>query len=409
MAKPQIKNIAPFDAKLDHVIEFIWTGSMAYKNRLQIFDNDSLASVYDQTVTTFDLKHTIPAGTLQNGKKYLAQVRTFDKDEVESPTSDKSRFLTLETPHFRFTNVEDGQNVDASSLTATVSYTQANGEKVDSYRFYLYDEAKRQVFVSEPMTYQPYMSYIYKGLENTKTYYIRCLGSTANGMPLDTGYVKFTAYYLNPGDYKLIYAENYPYKGYNTYRTNIKIIECDDYQEDRYAFDDGYIDLLDDEITYSSNFKIDDDFTLMIRGKFMYQEAQIFSATNGDGAFEICSYIYDDKTLRYRITAHSDGYEYILYSDAVPAFTQDDIITLWVQRKDNYYAIAVFVKKSNGVEGGMWFGIPDPSNYGAADYDIWLNSDEPKLGHVNVGEVLRYVENGEPGDAPQYAVWIGGQ
>ena len=304
-------------------------------------------------------------------------------------------------------DVMNDQIVTGSSLVATVAYEQENGEPLDSYRFCLYNEIKQEIAASETATYQDYISYIYKGFENMTSYYVRCQGVTVNGIPLDTGYVMISVYFSNPGDYKLIYATNYPYRGYNTYSTNIKIIDCDDYQTDRYQYDNGFVDLLDDEITYSSNFNIDNDFTLMIRGKCMYQEAEIFSATNGKDKFEIRSYIYDDETLRYRLTAHNAHYEYMLYSEAIPKFGSYDLLTMWVQRKENYFEIVIYIKPGNGIDAGMWFGIPNPVN-GLIEHDIWINSDEPTNVYIDKEDVIRYADAEEPDAAPQYAIWIGG-
>ena len=69
MAKPYIQKIIPFDANMDYEISLSWTGNRAHANRIIIYDNDSNAILFDDLVSSFALKHTIPAYTLTNGKK----------------------------------------------------------------------------------------------------------------------------------------------------------------------------------------------------------------------------------------------------------------------------------------------------------------------------------------------------
>ena len=98
MAKPIVNKITPFDAEMDKEIGFTWNGSQSYANRLIIYNADSMEKIYDKTITTFTHSHTIPAGTLKNGKQWIAQSQTFDVDHLESGLSDKRYFQTFKTP-----------------------------------------------------------------------------------------------------------------------------------------------------------------------------------------------------------------------------------------------------------------------------------------------------------------------
>ena len=88
MAKPYIQKITPFDADKDYEISLSWTGSRAHANRIIIYDNDTNNILFDDTVSSFALKHTIPAYTLTNGKKYVIQAKTYDVENLPSPLSD---------------------------------------------------------------------------------------------------------------------------------------------------------------------------------------------------------------------------------------------------------------------------------------------------------------------------------
>lgn len=128
MAKPIVNKITPFDAEMDKEIGFTWNGSQSYANRLIIYNADSMEKIYDKTITTFTHSHTIPAGTLKNGKQWIAQSQTFDVDHLESGLSDKRYFQTFKTPLFYFYGLENGQTVtrhfivdEKSILFSTVS------------------------------------------------------------------------------------------------------------------------------------------------------------------------------------------------------------------------------------------------------------------------------------------------
>lgn len=341
MAKPILYQISPFDANMSHTFTFSWSGDMVYKNRLTIYDADSLSVVYDKIVSTYVLSHTLPAYTLTNGTKYIAQCQVFDKYDEASSLSDKVFFCALETPVFEFQGLPAGNKIDSATYSATVTYSQANDESIRYYRFYLYDSLKNQVVESDEMYDQTSITYTYRGMETDSTYYFRCAGITMNGMDLDTGYVEVLVSYQSPSSYAIIYAENDPLKGYIKYYTNIIVVQYNG--NDVFNYEDGKIDLTDGQVLYyDDGFNIEDDFTLKIRGDNLWQSADIFEARNGDGYwFKISSYIYDD-SLRYKLTAFNGLCNYVIYSDALN-FSDNDMVTVEVKRIDDIYQIYTFI------------------------------------------------------------------
>ena len=146
MAKPIFSgSIVPFDAKKDYVVKIGWSGDRAYSNRLIIYNSDDLSVVFDDTVVSFTLSHTIPANTLTNGGQWIMQCQVFDQDGIESVLSDKLFFYTFETPTFQFSNVYNGKTIEAASYSAVIGYSQANNEAIYSYQFALYDAAKNLI------------------------------------------------------------------------------------------------------------------------------------------------------------------------------------------------------------------------------------------------------------------------
>lgn len=403
MSKLQIKNITPFDATYPYEVEFSWTGDMAYKNRLVIYDNDTLKQVYDETITTFYLKHTIPANTLVNGKKYLAQAQVFNKNDEPSVISDKILFNTLKTPIFRFDNVEDGQMVTSSSLTTTIQYEQEDYESIGNYKFFLYDSLKQLLMESESFSYRENISFTYRGLENTTVYYIRCSGTTVSGMPIDTGYVRIVVKFENPSKYSKIYATCYPNNGYIRYETNVKVIQYDG--ENEYTFDDSFIDLIGKSIDYTNGFLIQNDFALAIRGKRLYQAATIFQASNGSFSITLKSFIYDEGILRFKLEVANASSKYVLYSDPL-SFDESNLVTLWILRSNNVYDLKVFVDYNYNENKTMWFGQSRPSN--PERYDYWIDVDNEISQRIDKNNVTIYMDEKEPDNPVLYALWLGG-
>ena len=213
MAKPIINKIQPFDANRPYEISLSWNGNRAHANRILIYDNGTNNLVFDDTVSSFALKHIIPANTLTNGKKYVIQAQTYDVENIASPLSDKVLFYTFETPDFYFNNIPENGKVTNASFSASIYYYSSDWEDINTYIFYLYDSTKKQLLESNILNDSFDISYNYRGLENNTFYYIRCLGVTVNGMELDTGYIEISVKYENPNTYSRIYSTALPSQG----------------------------------------------------------------------------------------------------------------------------------------------------------------------------------------------------
>ena len=120
MAKPYIQRISPFDANNPYEITLLWNGNRAHANRIMIQDYETNATVFDDTVSSFELKHIIPAHTLQNGKKYTVQAQTYDVENIPSALSGKVLFYTFATPDFYFEDLTNNPVITNSSFTATI-------------------------------------------------------------------------------------------------------------------------------------------------------------------------------------------------------------------------------------------------------------------------------------------------
>ena len=142
MAKPIINKITSVDALQDYVVTMTYNGNQPYSNRLIVYDGNTMGVLYDETIESFLLKHTIPANTLINGRKYAVQVQFFDIDGIASALSDKYYFWTLETPLFYFEGVKNDDVIKSASLEVNIHYSQPDWEDIKSYKFLIYDELK---------------------------------------------------------------------------------------------------------------------------------------------------------------------------------------------------------------------------------------------------------------------------
>ena len=340
MAKPQIQHINPFDANKDYEISILWTGNRAYANRIIIYDNKTNSVVYDHMVSSYVLKHTIPAYTLINNQQYTIQAQIYDSENIPSALSSKVLFRTFTTPDFYFEGISENAVISNSSFPAAVHYHSDDWEDIGKYVFYLYDASKKQLLKSDEMTDGFDIRYTYKGLENNTIYYLRCVGVTVNGMELDTGYVEITVKYENPNTYARIYATPVPSQGCIQVATNLIVIQYDG--TDRFEYMDGMIDLRDKSLYYDEGFLIEDDFTVIIRGMNLWKNAELLKMKNDRDGLAVSSHIYTDGSLRFRLTAPNGVSHYLLYSDSL-RFSDQDMVTVVIRRKNNVYQLHAFV------------------------------------------------------------------
>ena len=405
MAKPTVMRIQPFDANKDYEVTLSWMGNRAHANRIIICDNDTNNVVFDDMISSYALKHTIPAHTLSNGKKYTIQAQTYDVENTPSTLSNKVLFYTFATPDFYFEALSENPVITNSSFTATVHYYSEDWEDISKYVFYLYDASNKLLLESNEMTDDQDISYTYKGLDNNTVYYVRCVGVTVNGMELDTGYTEITVKYENPNTYARIYATPIPSQGCIQVATNLIIIQYNG--TDSFEYIDGMIDLRDKTLYYDEGFLIEDDFTVLIRGINLWQSADIFKMSNGTSGLTLSSRIYNDDNLRFRLMVPNGIGNYLLYSDP-QVFNNTDMVTIAIRRKNNVYELKVFIELGFSTENGnMWYGSTRPLQKLMNNYDTWINTDE-EIHVINREDFTEYFDDEEPINAESDDIWFGG-
>ena len=351
--KPIIKQIVPFDARYEYKIEFSWAGSRVYGHKISIYDNETNEKVYPPTdeaeFISYALYHTLPAETLTNGKKYSVQVAVRDSQGEYSEWSNKYSFQVFTKPDFVFENIENEQEISNSSVITRVRYSQKEFEDIDSYKFYLYDSNDNVLQVSDTKYGRDDISYTYKGLDNNTFYYIRCMGVTANGMPIDTDKVKIFIKYENSSIYARFFAESDSKHGGNKWNTNIVLIDYTGNKTFEYV-DDSYINLTNDVIYYDKGYTIPNDGAIIISGKSFYKNNNhVLSMYNHKDEqksvyqINLYSYIYDDNTLRFKLVVNNMINNYILYSKPM-VFTNDDNIEIRIKKNNDVYSIETYIE-----------------------------------------------------------------
>lgn len=403
MAKPSIVKIIPFDATKDYVLSFSYIGNIPYSNRLIIYDGNSLETIWDDTIQSFQLRHTIPANLLRNGHKYAAQIQCFDQGGVPSALSDKTFFLTLATPIYYFQGITDGSVIQTSSLAATIVYNQAEWEDVKSYTFHIYNESKIQLLESPVMYDNENISYIFKGLNNNATYYIRWQGVTDNGIKLDTGYVEIFTKYENPGIYSRMYVNCNEETSAMDYHTNFVLVEA---ERDDYEYDNGYIFLNNDTLVYDKDYVIEGDATWCIRGRNLFREGTLFRCRNANFEFTLESILVGNGELRYKLTVPNGLCNYILYSEAL-YFEDFDVVNIWIRRINNVYQLECHIDYGATSQTNMFFGTNRPSSSASEIYDIWIDLDETPTVKVAKDDVVIFYQDNEPEDATLHSIWLG--
>lgn len=405
MATPYVKKIQPFDAEKDYEITLSWTGNRATANRILIYDHETGARIFDDTVSTYLLKHKIPAHTLVNGKKYWIQAQIYDVQSTPSPLSDKVQFYTFETPDFYFENIPESSVIETSSFTASMHYYSPDWENIDKYIFYLYDASKKKLRDSGEITDRDNILYNYKGLDNNTVYYLRCTGVTENGMELDTGYIEVTVKFENPNQYARIYATPIPSQGCIQVASNLVIIQYNG--TDTFEYIDGMIDLRDKTLYYDGGFLIKDDFTVLIRGINLWQNTELFKMSNGSLDLTLSLRIYQDGQLRFKLLVPNGASHYLLYSDP-QVFENEDMITVAIRRKNNVYQLKVFVELRSDTEGNIWYGTERPNRKLIQDNDAWIDTEGTT--HVAMeNDYTLFLDNAEPLHAILDDLWLGGE
>lgn len=232
--KPVLPRVIPaFDAGYDYEIPFSWTKTQFVKNKLEIYEKGTGSLLQTSEDDTIKLKHTIKASgsELKNGSAYDIRLQVMAEDGSESEFSDPVTIFCFTTPQFGFTSLTDGDTLANSMLETGIHYLQSpdEGEKLDSFQVFLYDNITRAELYKTPVSYYNTTKSIkIDGLSNNTAYYLRAIGKTTHGMELDSGFLSFTVQYAIAFSNTVLNIENMADHGIMKVTSNIKTYGWDE-------------------------------------------------------------------------------------------------------------------------------------------------------------------------------------
>ena len=215
MNRPELYTIPAFDATKATTIKFKFEGSYIIKSEAVFYNSETGSSVYGLNIfhNSTALEYILPANSLTNSTiPYYVKIRVYDELGNVSDFSDARLFYCVSTPTFKFNDLKttDRNYLDTASHKFSIYYDDGEqDELIGTYSISLYDENKNLISTS-PTMYDPNIFYEIFGLAPNTSYFIRALGETQNGMPLDTGFIALRVVYETPATYTLLTLKNRP-------------------------------------------------------------------------------------------------------------------------------------------------------------------------------------------------------
>ena len=342
--KPILYSLNAFDKNFEQEFRFSWSGNQAFKNRLRIYTNIDNVLVYDSTQTTMQLIHTLPSSTLTNGTEYNCEISVFDKDDIESEFSTKIIFQCLTNPSYSFTNLIESQIVRNATFSPTLSYSQQEGELLDSYNISLYDSGQKLIYKSDTMYDTDNISDTISGLNDNSQYYLRSEGVTVNGMTVDTGYISFSVEYIKPSIFSKLPLENV--NGGIKISCNFILVEGKCSVDPPIYIDNEKIDLRsnDAKVIFDEGFNIENNFTIQYVGYDFNNYEEIFSCDNGNSRLTLNYYqtlAKGDTEEKVYINLKVKGFitTYTIISNKIDVPLSTNLLHIWVRRINNLYEV----------------------------------------------------------------------
>lgn len=349
LVRPVLNSIPAFDAANGSVFTFTSSGnsSQITGNRLIIKRNDTLATVYDRTQTTYSYTHTVPANVLTNGVNYVATIITLSGSQ-QSPESRGVSFYCFATPTFQFSNISSGAVINSNSYHFDLVYNQVNNEPLNSMSFNLYSASRVLLATSGPINnfsdLPITVSYLFSGFNNNTTYYIQAVGQTLNGMKVSTDYIDFTVAYEGTDIYSDVVLTNNCQGGYITIQSNVIAIGAESNPEQLTYPGGNSVDLTANGsyVNFNTGFDIGQDFTLKAWGKQFNINSQIIELNIIRGVNIVVNYKSDDNTNVYAELIVTQGnYIYVADSNTIVKPTNNQQVYILLRRINNIYKIQI--------------------------------------------------------------------
>lgn len=350
LTKPILYSQSAFDATQAHAFTFnVVGGDQVVANKLVITNQSTSQIVYQQKQTTYRFENTVPANTLINGVYYSAYVITYNSLNQESTQSASIQFYCYSTPSWTFNNIPSSGTINNSSYNFSVTYNQSQGERLSSYSIILYDDERTQISTSgvkylSPSAPPTIVEYQFDGFDNQSVYYIRAIGTTVDGMLIDTDYVRLFIDYTVPEIFSAIGLINNCDGGYITVKSNLIGIDGKSQPSPPiYGPDGSTVDATasGSYVKWDEGFVVDGDFTASLWGTLFNTGAEIIHMNDASGD-NYLSVIYKQSSsdLFYLdMTVVQDGETYNVQSETESIWAPFANQQIWIRKVGSTYTI----------------------------------------------------------------------
>lgn len=338
------------DAAKEIIISYSWDGNNSQQlgNIVYIYSNETNELAYTSQSASYKQECIIPPGRLTNGVLYKVSVCVVCGEGISAP-SDPMLFYCYSTPLLQYTNLTQDQIIENNTYTVGLSYSQPEGEELESYYINLCASDKSVVYTSSVKYDTASLSMTLGGLTNNTEYYVKAYGKTVTGMEFETDYIHISVRYLEPTVYALVELADDEVNGYTTIKSNIVSLEAVVYK-DGLPVDPTYIggDFLDlrDPGTYAKfdkGYSALKDFTLEFKGYSIRQNTIPMILSNG--VYPICVYYregaYDGSGGRagyFELRAEGE-LTYFITSNYISPANDTDLVGFQISRRNNIYEI----------------------------------------------------------------------
>lgn len=344
MSQPILYQILPFDVTVGTRLTFAFNGNQIFSNEVVITDNTNGQIVYQvkktNVMSTF---HDIaPNSGLKNGGYYTAKVRVFDKDDTPSEYSNLRTFYCLETPDFGFSNFTEYQIIENSQYTLELNYDdKGQSEPLDTYYIVLYSSTMSVLRNSGVIPASSSMNYKLTDLENGTQYFIRAVGTTLNGIVLDTGALEFSVNYIRPLYWAYVDLQNNRNDGNIKISSNIVSIEGTSNPYPPSYLNESEVDLRSDKswVKFDNNFVIGESFCSQIRCRGLKSGENILTLSGTDSEIVLKyiegyfnSFSKTDKCSYIVLRMVQAGTIYTLISNKIAVPNEADMIHIWIRK-----------------------------------------------------------------------------
>lgn len=355
LTTPILFSQAAFDATQEHTFTFnIVGGDQVTQNKLVITNQSTNEIVYQAVQTTYKFEHILPANTLTNGVYYAAYLITYDAAGDNSANSNSIQFYCYTTPSLVFSNLPTDSIILNSSYNFQATYSQTEGELLNSYTFTLYDAQKIQVatsgiqYVGTTTAPPTTISHQFAGFADKTNYYIRVNGQTIQGTQIDTGLVSIAVRYVYPSVFSIVELNNNCTGGYVQVKSNlIEINDRSNPDSPTYVDNNTAVDMRKDGdyVEWYDGFELRGDFTASLWGRDFNKNSDIIkmSTTTTTTTLVVGYRTNEDGTVYADLTVTNGTVVYYIYSASITAPTATDKVQFWFRRIGYQYTIKLAI------------------------------------------------------------------